>query len=221
MDQLLKIENATLYQQSQLILQNINLEVNQGEFVYIIGKVGSGKTTIFKSIYGAHPSKSGNIFFDNTNVNKIKRNKIYLHRRKIGMIFQEFHLLEDRTVFQNLEFVLRATNWKNTQSIRNHVATTLEWCEIEHLKDKYPNELSGGEKNIVSIARAIINNPKLIIADEPTQNLDPETAEKQMQLFERINKDGTTIIMATHNYSILNKFPHTTYRCENMTLNKV
>ncbi|MDC1106182.1 ATP-binding cassette domain-containing protein [Prolixibacteraceae bacterium] len=221
MDRLLKIKNANFHQKDNLILQNVNLEVNQKDFIYLIGKVGTGKTTIFQSIYGSLPYRQGSVVLDGQEVMNIKKKNLYLHRRKIGMIFQEFHLLEDRTVGQNLEFILRATGWTNKLTINNHIDMTLEWCGIRHLGTKFSNELSGGEKNLASIARAIINNPKLIIADEPTQNLDPETAIKQMKLLDRINQDGTTIIMATHNHNIINMFPKTTYECVNNSLIKI
>ncbi|QZT36960.1 ATP-binding cassette domain-containing protein [Halosquirtibacter xylanolyticus] len=218
MERLLKIENASFQQKENIILTDVNLEVYRNDFIYIIGKVGTGKTTIFQSIYGSLPYKQGSIIFDGAEVKQTKKKNMYLHRRKIGMIFQDFHLLDDRTVAQNLEFVLRATGWTNKQTIANHINMTLEWCDIKHLGQKYSNELSGGEKNLASIARAIINNPKLIIADEPTQNLDPETAIKQMQLLNRINQDGTAIIMATHNHNIIDMFPKETYECVNKTL---
>ncbi|QZE13162.1 ATP-binding cassette domain-containing protein [Halosquirtibacter laminarini] len=214
MDILLDIKDATLVLQNNVILENIDLRIKQGDFVYIIGKVGTGKTTLLKSIYGTIPIKKGQIFFDHKNVGLIKQKEMYLHRRKIGMIFQEFHLLEDRSVFQNLEFVLKATGWTDKKTIENHINTTLEWCNIESLRNKFPNELSGGEKNIASISRAIINDPKLILADEPTQNLDPETATSQLELLNRINQTGTTIIMSTHNHSLINKYPKTTYKCK-------
>ena len=170
--------------------------------IYLIGKTGSGKSSILRTMYADKNLSEGDLKIFNIDLKKIKKKEVPFLRRKIGIVFQDFKLLPDRTVFKNLEFVLRATNWKSNIKIQERIIDVLKKVELEHLKDKYPNALSGGEKQRISIARAILNEPKLILADEPTGNLDPATSESIMNLLLEINESGSAIIMATHDYNL-------------------
>ena len=195
-------------------LDNLNFSIGPGDFTYLIGKTGSGKSSIIRSIYCDIPIQSGTCTIDGLEVNKIKKNQIPFLRRKIGIIFQDFKLLSDRSIYKNLEFVLKATEWKKESKIKERVDQVLNQVGMIDFKDRYPHQLSGGEQQRVSIARAILNNPNLILADEPTGNLDPATSKEIMNLLVDINNQGSTVLMATHDYDMISNFPNKTLRLE-------
>ena len=196
------------------ILKNINLDIIGKDFIYLIGKTGSGKSSILRTIYADLPVKQGEAEVLGYNLIKIKKKEIPNLRRKIGIIFQDFKLLPDRSVFKNLEFVLKATEWKKKEKIKERIDNVLEQVKMNDYKNRLPNELSGGEKQRVSIARALLNKPKLVLADEPTGNLDPATSLEIMNILNSINSQGTSIIMATHDYQLISKNPKKTIRIE-------
>jgi len=195
-------------------LSNINLTVDEKDFIYLIGKTGSGKSSILRTIYADMPINNGEAKVLEYNLTTIKRKEIPFLRRKIGVIFQDFKLLPDRSVAKNLEFVLKATEWKNKQKIEERIDNVLEKVKMNDYSNRYPHELSGGEKQRVSIARALLNNPKLVLADEPTGNLDPATSMEIMNILNSINLNGTSIIMSTHDYELISKNPKKTIRIE-------
>ena len=196
------------------ILNNLNFSISQGDFTYLIGKTGSGKSSIIRSIYCDIPIESGKSIIDGKDISKIKKNQIPFLRRKIGIIFQDFKLLSDRSIYRNLEFVLKATDWKDKQKINERIDGVLNEVGMINLKDRMPYQLSGGEQQRISIARAILNKPNLILADEPTGNLDPGTSKEIMNLLIKINNQGSTILMATHDYDMISNFPKRTLRLE-------
>ncbi len=196
------------------ILRNLNFSISQADFTYLIGKTGSGKSSIIRSIYCDIPIESGKSIIDGKDISKIKKNQIPFLRRKIGIIFQDFKLLSDRSVYRNLEFVLKATDWKDKQKINERIDEVLNEVGMINLKDRMPYQLSGGEQQRISIARAILNKPNLILADEPTGNLDPGTSKEIMNLLIKINNQGSTILMATHDYDMISSFPKRTLRLE-------
>ena len=195
-------------------LKNINLDIITKDFIYLIGKTGSGKSSILRTIYADFPLIQGEAEVLGYDLIKIKKKEIPNLRRKIGIIFQDFKLLPDRTVFKNLEFVLKATEWKKKEKIEERIDNVLEQVKMNDYKNRLPNELSGGEKQRVSIARALLNKPKLVLADEPTGNLDPATSLEIMNILNSINSQGTSIIMATHDYQLISKNPKKTIRIE-------
>ncbi len=196
------------------IIENLNFSISIGDFTYLIGKTGSGKSSIIRSIYCDIPIQSGNCVIDGVEIDKIKKNQIPFLRRKIGIIFQDFKLLSDRSVHKNLEFVLKATEWKDKLKIDERINEVLNQVGMIDIKDRFPNQLSGGEQQRVSIARAILNKPDLILADEPTGNLDPATSKEIMNLLIDINNQGSTVLMATHDYDMISNFPKKTLRLE-------
>ncbi len=196
------------------ILTNLNFSISQGDFTYLIGKTGSGKSSIIRSIYCDIPIESGKSIIDGKDISEIRKSQIPFLRRKIGIIFQDFKLLSDRSIFRNLEFVLKATDWKDKQKINERIDEVLNEVGMINLKDRMPYQLSGGEQQRISIARAILNKPNLILADEPTGNLDPGTSKEIMNLLIKINNQGSTILMATHDYDMISKFPKRTLRLE-------
>ena len=196
------------------ILHNLNFSISQADFTYLIGKTGSGKSSIIRSIYCDIPIESGKSIIDGKDISKIKKNQIPFLRRKIGIIFQDFKLLSDRSVYRNLEFVLKATDWKDKQKINERIDEVLNEVGMINLKNRMPYQLSGGEQQRISIARAILNKPNLILADEPTGNLDPGTSKEIMNLLIKINNQGSTILMATHDYDMISNFPKRTLRLE-------
>lgn len=211
----ISISNTNIFQHNNsLVLHELNLEVGTGEFVYLIGKTGSGKSSLLKTLYADLPLKEGNITVAGIDLDNISRKKVSQLRRKLGIVFQDFQLLYDRTVFDNLDFVLRSTGWSETDQRRNRIAEVLKQVGLATKEHKMPHELSGGEQQRVVIARALLNNPELIIADEPTGNLDPEVADDIMAVLKQINAEGTAVIMATHDYRLINKFYGKVYRCE-------
>ena len=196
------------------ILNNLNFSISNGDFTYLIGKTGSGKSSIIRSIYCDIAIESGKSIIDGKDISKIKTNQIPFLRRKIGIIFQDFKLLSDRSIYRNLEFVLKATDWKDKQKINERIDEVLNEVGMINLKDRMPYQLSGGEQQRISIARAILNKPNLILADEPTGNLDPGTSKEIMNLLIKINNQGSTILMATHDYDMISNFPKRTLRLE-------
>jgi len=213
-EEIIKLENSDIYQQETLVLKEVNLTVHKGEFLYIIGKVGSGKTSLLKAFYHEIPLVIGAGTVMGYNLNKLKMNEIPLLRRRLGIIFQDFQLLSDRSVQKNFEFVLRATGWRQERAIQERIDEVLNLVEMPEAGSKMPHRLSGGEQQRIGIARAMLNNPQIILADEPTGNLDPETSEKLMALLHEINKDGVTVIMATHDYEMIRLFPARRVLCE-------
>jgi cell division transport system ATP-binding protein len=214
LDTIIEFKNASIFQDDNLVLAEVNLKVDKGEFIYLIGKVGSGKTSLIKTITAELPLKKGEGFVTRFSLHKIRSGQIPLLRRKIGIVFQDFQLLTDRTVFDNLNFVLKATGWKNKQTMKQRIDDVLEKVGLKHKDFKFPHQLSGGEQQRVVIARALLNNPDIILADEPTGNLDPETSDEIMHILFDIASSGRAVIMATHNYGLLKKFPSKTLKCE-------
>ena len=196
------------------ILNNLNFSISQGDFTYLIGKTGSGKSSIIRSIYCEIPIDSGKSIIDGKDISEIKKSQIPFLRRKIGIVFQDFKLLSDRSIYKNLEFVLKATDWKDKLKISDRIDEVLNEVGMIDLKNRMPFQLSGGEQQRISIARAILNKPNLILADEPTGNLDPGTSKEIMNLLLKINKQGSTILMATHDYDMISLFPKRTLRLE-------
>lgn len=214
LDTIIEITNASLYQDEQLILSEVAFSIEKGEFVYIIGKVGSGKSSLIKTITAEIELTEGDGMVADFNLRTIKTNQIPFLRRKIGIVFQDFQLLPDRTIFDNLLFVLKATGWKDKNEIEQRIKDALDKVGLPNKEHKMPHQLSGGEQQRVVIARALLNDPEIILADEPTGNLDPETSEEIMRLLHDISLTGRAVVMATHNYSLLKKFPGRTFKCE-------
>ena len=216
-------EHADIYNSGSLVISDLTMSIGKGEFVYIIGKVGSGKTTIIRSMIGDAEIRNGEAFIGDFNLRKLKKRQIPYLRRKLGVIFQDFQLLMDRSAYDNLAFVLRATGWKDRKIINDRIHTVLEAVGMDHKAHKMPHQLSGGEQQRIAIARALLNSPEIILADEPTGNLDGDTAEEIMNLMMRINtrENGPTIIMVTHNRSLFEKYPARTFLCEKLSCTEV
>lgn len=220
-DTIISLQNASICQEDNTVLTDVNLNVNKGAFLYLIGKVGSGKSSIIKTLYSELPLKKGKGNIAGYDLTQIKQNQVPYLRRKLGIVFQDFQLLTDRTVYENLFFVLKATGWKKKKEIDDRITQVLERVELVDKLHKMPYQLSGGEQQRVVIARALLNDPEVILADEPTGNLDPETSETIMELLFKISNNGRTIIMATHNYSLIKKFPAKTIKCEGGKISEV
>lgn len=212
---ILELKDAKVYQGDNLVLNSVSCKIRKGEFIYLIGKTGSGKSSLLKTLYGELPLLHGNGNVAGFELNGIKKKKIPFLRRKLGIVFQDFQLLSDRTVEQNLEFVLRATGWTNKKEISAKIKDVLEQVGIQTKGFKMPHQLSGGEQQRVAIARALLNDPDLILADEPTGNLDPETSRKILDLLINISRLGNAVLMATHDYSLMNLYHERTLKCEN------
>ena len=210
----LKLINAYILQDKNLILNNINIDVKKGEFVYLIGKTGSGKSSLLKTLYGDLELSQGKGEIVGYKLENLNQNEIPLLRRKLGIIFQDFKLLNDRSIYGNLEFVLKATGWGNQKKISEKIQAVLTKVNMESSTEKFPYELSGGEQQRVAIARALLNDPELILADEPTGNLDPQTSIEVMEILQDLNKKGNSILMATHDYALILKYPSKTLKCE-------
>jgi len=218
---IISIKNLHIAYKENVILKNINLNINKGDFIYLIGETGSGKSSLLKALYKGVDISEGIIEVGEFNLNTIKKNKIAYLRRELGIIFQDFQLLSDRNIYKNLDFVLQSTGWKDKNKIKNRVKEVLETVHLSNVEKKMPYELSGGEQQRVSIARALLNHPKIILADEPTGNLDPVKSKSIIETMKEINLNGTTIVIATHDYSIIKHFPSTTYQFENKEIKEV
>jgi cell division transport system ATP-binding protein len=214
MDKIIYFDKVKIKLNNKRTLNNINLDVIEKDFIYLIGKTGSGKSSILRTIYADLSIEEGKAKVLGYNLIKIKRKEIPHLRRKVGVIFQDFKLLPDRSIYKNLEFVLKATEWKKKEEINERIDYVLEKVKMNDYLDRFPHELSGGEKQRISIARALLNKPKLVLADEPTGNLDPATSLEIMNILNSINSQGTSIIMATHDYQIISKNPKKTIRIE-------
>jgi cell division transport system ATP-binding protein len=221
LDVIIDLNDCTIWQQDHLVMSNVNLRVGNGEFVYLVGRVGSGKSSLIKTLNAQIPLKSGTALVAGYNLGKIKPREIPYLRRKIGIVFQDFQLLIDRSVNENLEFVLRATGWKSKPDIEARIGEVLEKVGLGLKGYKMPHQLSGGEQQRVVIGRALLNDPDIILADEPTGNLDPETSEGIIKLLIDISKTGRAVIFATHNYTLLKKFPARTLKCSDGKLTDV
>ena len=211
---ILFLRNASIFQRDSLVLSDVNLEINKGEFIYIIGKTGSGKSSLMKTLYGDLKLQKGEGSVAEYDLNKLKEKEIPYLRRKLGVVFQDFKLLNDRNIEENLKFVLKATGWKEKEKMNAKIKEVLEKVGMHTKGFKMPFELSGGEQQRVAIARALLNDPEMILADEPTGNLDPKTSIEVMNVLEEIHKSGKTILMATHDYALILKYPHKTLKCE-------
>lgn len=212
---IVEIKDAVIMQEDNIVLRDVNIEIKEGEFVYLIGRVGSGKSSFLKTLYSEIPFDGATGFVVGYDLDKIKRSQIPYLRRRVGVIFQDFQLLSDRNVYDNLSFVLRATGWKQKNLIDKRIREVLSQVDMVEKGYRMPHQLSGGEQQRIAVARALLNKPSLILADEPTGNLDPETTDSLMRLLIDINKAGTTIIMATHNYGVIRKFQMRTLKFEN------
>ncbi len=213
-DLIVDIHSANIFQEDNLVLSDVNFTLRKGDFAYIIGRVGSGKTSLIKTITAEIALKEGEGMVCGFDLKKLKRNQIPKLRRKIGIVFQDFQLLTDRSVYDNLLFVLKATGWKDKAAIKQRIAEVLDLVELKFKDYKMPHQLSGGEQQRVVIARALLNKPELILADEPTGNLDMETSEGIMQILHGLSASGISVIMATHNTQLMKKFPARTLKCE-------
>jgi len=211
---ILKLKDASIFQGESLVLSNVNVEINTGDFVYLIGKTGTGKSSFMKTLYGDLPLTEGEGHIVNFDLKHLKEKDIPFLRRKLGVVFQDFKLLTDRTINDNLRFVLKATGWKDKNKMTERVEAVLTKVDMKTKGFKFPHELSGGEQQRIAIARALLNDPELILADEPTGNLDPQTSIEVMEVLQEINKNGNTILMATHDYALLLKYPSKTLKCD-------
>jgi cell division transport system ATP-binding protein len=210
----LALKDVTIYQENKVILSQVNIEVNHGEFIYIIGKTGTGKSSFMKTLYGDLPLTEGEGHVVEYDLATLEEKDIPYLRRKIGIVFQDFKLLPDRSVSDNMLFVLKATGWTDTTEMQNKIDEVLDKVGMKGFANKMPHQLSGGEQQRVAIARALLNDPELILADEPTGNLDPQTSVEVLEVLKNINAIGKTIIMATHDYALLMKYPSKTLKCE-------
>jgi len=215
---IITLSKLSVFQKNKLVLTNVNLEVRQGEFIYMIGKTGSGKSSLMQIFYADLPIEQGNAEVCGYDLSQIKHNNLPFLRRKLGIVFQDFQLLDDRNVKQNLEFVLKATGWKDKKLINDRILRVLDEVELIEKLNVMPHQLSGGEQQRIAIARALLNEPDVLLADEPTGNLDPETSNGIMKILFRISELGKTVIMATHNYNLIHKFPGRVIKCEEGTL---
>lgn len=221
LDTIIELQECRIWQQDHLVLSEVNFKVGKGEFMYLVGKVGSGKTSLIKTLNAQIPLKDGIGIVAGYDLSKLKKREVPQLRRKLGIVFQDFQLLIDRSVHDNLEFVLKATGWKNKSEVETRIGEVLEKVGLSLKGYKMPHQLSGGEQQRVVIGRALLNNPDIILADEPTGNLDPETSEGIIRLLQDISKTGRAVVIATHNYSIIKKFPARTVKCENGKLVEV
>ncbi len=219
-DSVISFKDVSVFQGDHLVLWDVNFEIGKNEFVYLIGKVGSGKSSIIKTINAELPLRKGEALVADFKLEEIRRKQIPMLRRKLGIVFQDFQLLIDRSVYENLIFVLGATGWKNKKEMKSRIEEVLVKVNLEFEGHKMPHQLSGGEQQRVVIARALLNDPEVILADEPTGNLDPETSEGIMKILHEIKESGRAVVMATHNYSLIKKFPARTLRCDSGKLSE-
>jgi len=213
-ENILQLNKANIYQRERLILDNVNLNVNKGEFIYLIGKTGSGKSSLMKTLYGDLPLQEGTGSIVGYDLKNLKEKEIPFLRRKIGIVFQDFKLLYDRNIYENLRFILRATGWTDKAKMKAKINEVLDKVGMISVLEKMPFQISGGEQQRIAIARALLNDPDLILADEPTGNLDPRTSMEIMDVLHQIHQNGKSIIMATHDYALILKYPHKTLKCE-------
>ena len=218
---IINLKDVDLHQMEEKVFSNVNLSVDRGEFIYLIGETGSGKSSLLKILYGELKVSSGDTTLSSINLNKIKNKEIPNLRRKLGIVFQDFQLLSDRTVFENLSFVLKATGWSKKEKISKRINEVLNSVHLIGVKNKMPYALSGGEQQRAAIARALLNHPEIILADEPTGNLDPKKSEQIIELLQEINAKGTTVIIATHDYTIIKKYPARTLQCANKKITEI
>ena len=212
------LSNLSVFQKNKLVLTNVNLEISQGEFIYMIGKTGSGKSSLMQIIYADLPVETGEAIVCGYELKNIRRKTLPYLRRKLGIVFQDFQLLDDRSVRKNLEFVLKATGWSDKKEIGDRILSVLDEVELIDKLNVMPHQLSGGEQQRIAIARALLNEPEVVLADEPTGNLDPETSNGIMKILFKISEQGKTVIMATHNYNLIHKFPGRVIKCEEGSL---
>jgi len=215
---IIEIRNASIFQRENLVLSNVNLTLHKGEFIYLIGRTGSGKSSLLKTLYGELPARDGYFHVADYDLTNLRKKDIPYLRRKIGIVFQDFQLLSDRTVEKNLEFVLKATGWSDPEEISKRIQEVLLMVGLADKRKVMPHQLSGGEQQGVAIARALLNAPDVILADEPTGNLDPDTTIEVMKLLRRISEKGQAVLMATHNYTLMQKYPSRIANCKNGTV---
>jgi cell division transport system ATP-binding protein len=220
-DNIIEINDVDIYQRDIAVLKNIAFKIKKGEFIYLIGKTGSGKSSLLKAFYGEIRLKKGEASVLDQNIIKIRKRKILALRRKLGIVFQDFQLLSDRSIEDNIHFAMKATGWKGKKKIKLAIEELLLKVGMQDKGKVFPHQLSGGEQQRIAIARALINDPELILADEPTGNLDPETSEEIMRLLFEINNNNKTIIMATHDYELIRKFPSKTFKFEDGGINEI
>jgi cell division transport system ATP-binding protein len=213
-DPVVRVQDASIFQDHNTVLSDINFEIQKGEFVYLVGRTGSGKSSLLKTLYADLELRIGDINVAGHNIRGIKNSEVPLLRRKLGIIFQDFQLFPDRTVDENLMFVLKATGWKDNGKMRARLSEVLMQVGLGSVEKKMPHQLSGGEQQRIVIARALLNEPRILFADEPTGNLDPEVSHGIMKIFQNINKSGTAVLMATHSYGLIKKYPSRVLKCE-------
>ncbi|MFD2101389.1 cell division ATP-binding protein FtsE [Flagellimonas iocasae] len=218
---IVKLQDVAVFQNDNLVLKDVNLEVKKGEFVYVIGKTGSGKSSFMKTLYADIPLKQGDASVADFDLKQLQEKDIPFLRRKLGIVFQDFKLLPDRNVNNNLRFVLKATGWTDDSKMDSKIEEVLTKVGMKTKGFKFPHELSGGEQQRIAIARALLNDPELILADEPTGNLDPQTSVEVMKVLQDINQNGRTIVMATHDYALILKYPHKTLKCDDSKMFEV
>jgi cell division transport system ATP-binding protein len=213
-DPVVQVKEVSIFQEHHTVLADLNFDIDKGEFVFLVGRTGSGKSSLLKTMYADLPLRLGDIKIAGFDIRGLKSSEVPLLRRKIGIIFQDFQLFNDRTVGENLTFVMKATGWRDSVKIKTRLSEVLMHVGLGSVEKKMPHQLSGGEQQRVVIARALINEPHILIADEPTGNLDPEVAHGIMKIFQQINKSGTAVLMATHSYGLIKKFPTRILKCE-------
>ena len=213
-DPVVRVHETSIFQDHNCVLSNISFEIEKGEFVFLVGRTGSGKSSLLKTLYADLPLRLGDITVAGFSIREIKNKQVPLLRRKIGIVFQDFQLFPDRTVAENLLFVMKATNWSDSAKMKARLAEVLMQVGLGSVEKKMPHQLSGGEQQRVVIARALINEPLILIADEPTGNLDPEVSSGILKVFQQINKSGTAVLMATHSYGLIRRFPARVLKCE-------
>lgn len=213
-DHVVKVTDASIFQDHHTVLNNINFEIEKGEFVFLVGRTGSGKSSLLKTLYADLPLRVGDVQICGHNIRGIKNAEVPMLRRKLGIIFQDFQLFNDRTVAENLMFVMKATGWSDSAKMKARLSEVLMQVGLGSVEKKMPHQLSGGEQQRIVIARALINEPQILLADEPTGNLDPDVSNGIMRIFQLINKSGTAILMATHSYGLIKRFPTRILKCE-------
>lgn len=213
-DPVVRVTDVSIFQDHHTVLENVSFEIEKGEFVFLVGRTGSGKSSLLKTLYADLPLRLGDVLIAGHNIRGIKSSDIPLLRRKLGIIFQDFQLFNDRTVGENLMFVMKATGWRDSAKMKARLSEVLMQVGLGSVEKKMPHQLSGGEQQRVVIARALLNEPQILLADEPTGNLDPDVSTGIMKIFQQINKRGTAVLMATHSYGLIKRFPTRILKCE-------